>query len=128
MSTELKMAAAESTAIVPVVSDAERRVQRAKAQLRAHLAALDQRARLLARQGAWVAGMVLLGFVGVAAATSMFRRRPRRVSRMYHSAERHPRQRGGLGIALTLAAFGLLTGARSLAPHRARGYEARNAV
>ena len=123
MSTELNMAAAESTAIVPVTSEAERRVQRAKSQLRAHLALLDQRARLLARRSAWVAGMVLLGFVGAAAAASLFRRRPRRVNRMYHLGERRQRQRGGVGIALTLAAFGLLTGARSLAGHRGRGNE-----
>jgi len=66
---------------------------------------------------------VLLGFVGVAAAASMLRREPRRVNRIYDSAERHPRRRGAVGTALTLAVFGLLTGARSIAAQRVRGYE-----
>lgn len=117
MSTELEMAAVQSTALVPTISDAERRVQQAKARLSSHLAVFEERARFLARQSAWVAGMVLLGVVGAAAAAAMFRS-PRRPKPLYYAGESG---RGGVGTALMLAAFGLLTrGARSLAAQRIR--------
>jgi hypothetical protein len=73
MSTELEMAAVQSTALVPTLSDAERRVQHAKARLSSHLVVLEERARFLARQSAWIAGMVLLGVVGAAAAAGKLR-------------------------------------------------------
>lgn len=114
--------ASESTALARS-SDAERRVQRAKERLQHHLAVLDQRARSFAKQSAWIAGMVLLGFVGVAAAASMFRARPRRTHRGVYYANEPSRGRG-VGPALMLAAFGILSrGARAIAAHRMRSYE-----
>ena len=95
----------ESAALALAPTEAERRVQRAKERLTAHLTALDLRARQLARQSAWVAGMVLLGVVGAAAASSVFGRMRRRS--VYVGDER--RTRRGVGTALVLAAFGLLT-------------------
>jgi hypothetical protein len=88
--------------------------------LQHHLAVLDQRARSVAKQGAWIAGMVLLGIVGVAAAASMFRSKPRRAPRPYY-ADRPNAGGRSVGPALMLAAFGLLSrGARSIAAHRMR--------
>jgi hypothetical protein len=122
MSTELKAtpleqaaseSASESSALAHAPSEAERRVQIAKDRLQHHLAVLDQRARNVARQSAWIAGMVLLGLVGAAAAASVFRPKPRR-ARYYAEPSGRP-----LGPALMLAAFGLLTrGARALASRR----------
>jgi hypothetical protein len=115
---------AESSAATALarVSDAERRVELAKHRLQRHLALLDQRARSFARQSAWIAGMVLLGIVGVAAAASVFRPKPRRrPAHMYYASEALG-ARPSVGPALMLAAFGLLSrGARSIAAHRARG-------
>jgi len=105
MSTETIPSESESTALA-VPSPAERRVQLAKARLQAHLVALDRRARDLARQGAFFAGVLLLGVAGVAAAATMFSSRRRR-SRAYHAQEQ--RTRGGVGTALALTALGLLT-------------------
>lgn len=111
---------ASSAALARAPSEAERRVQQAKERLQHHLAVLDQRARAFAKQSAWIAGMVLLGLVGAAAATSLFRPKPRRVVRPYY--ESGPAGQGGVGTALMLAAFGLLSrGARSIAAHRMRG-------
>jgi hypothetical protein len=131
MSTELKVtpleqqaieAASESSGLgglgglgglARVPSEAERRVQLAKQRLQHHLAVLDHRARNLAKQSAWIAGMVLLGLVGAAAAASAFRPKKRR-SHYYAEPSGRP-----LGPALMLAAFGLLArGARSLASRR----------
>jgi hypothetical protein len=104
---------AESTALAPPASEAERRVHLAKQRLQNHLAALDLRARSVAKQTAWIAGMVLLGLVGAAAAVSVFRPKPRR-AHYYEEPSGKP-----LGPALMLAAFGLLArGARSLASRR----------
>jgi hypothetical protein len=115
--------ASESTALAPSSSDAERRVQRAKERLQHHLAVFDQRARSFAKQTAWIAGMVLLGFVGAAAAASMFRPKPRRTRRGAYYANEPSRGRA-VGPALMLAAFGILSrGARSIAAHRMRSYE-----
>lgn len=101
-------------------SDAERRVSLAKERLQHHLAVFDQRARAFAKQSAWIAGMVLLGIVGAAAATSLFRPKPRRVERPYYATGRTG-QGGSVGTALALAAFGLLSrGVRSIAAHRMR--------
>jgi|SRR3954451_13702590 hypothetical protein len=122
MSTELKASpleqaapesASQSSALARAPSEAERRVQLAKQRLQHHLAVLDHRARSIAKQTAWIAGMVLLGLVGAAAAASVFRPKPRR-PRYYAEPSGKP-----LGPALMLAAFGLLTrGARSLASRR----------
>jgi len=101
-------------------SEAERRVTLAKERLQHHLAVLDQRARSFAKQSAWIAGMVLLGFVGVAAASSMFRSKPRRAPRPYYASDSAGAGRS-IGPALMLAVFGLLgRGARSIAAHRMR--------
>jgi len=103
----------QSTALAPAPSEAERRVQLAKERLQNHLAALDHRARTMARQGAWIAGMVLMGIVGVAAATAIFRPKPRR--RRYEEPVGRP-----VGLPLMLTALGLLSrGARALASRRA---------
>lgn len=113
MSTDLKATpqeqAAQSTALAPAPTDAERRVALAKERLQNHLAAFEFRAVSVAKQTAWIAGMVLLGWVGVAAAAAVFRPKPRRT--------RHYEQSSGrLGPALMLAAVCLLSrGARSLA-------------
>jgi hypothetical protein len=107
----------ESTALAHASSEAERRVQLAKERLQHHLAVFDQRARSFAKQSAWIAGMVLLGVVGVAATASIFRSRPR-ARRGYYANEP---SRGGVGPALALAAFGLLSrGAWSIAARRMR--------
>jgi hypothetical protein len=112
----------ESTALAHATSEAERRVQLAKERLQHHLAVFDHRARSFAKQSAWIAGMVLLGFVGVAAAASMFGRKPRRKQRGFYVEE--PAHGRGVGSALMLAAFGILSrGARSIAAHRERRYE-----
>jgi hypothetical protein len=121
MSTELKAtpyeealeAAPESTALAKAPSEAERRVALAKQRLQHHLEVFDHRARNLAKQSAWIAGMVLLGLVGAAAAAAAFRPKKRR-PQYYAESSGRP-----LGPALMLAAFGLLTrGARSLASRR----------
>jgi hypothetical protein len=131
MSTETKAleygSAAPSSSSAPSAStalarpsEAERRVALAKERLQHHLAVLDQRARAFAKQSAWIAGMVLLGFVGVAAASSMFRSKPRRAPRPYYASGSRGEGRS-IGPALMLAAFGLLgRGARSIAAHRMR--------
>lgn len=118
--SEYGSTAPSSTALARAPSEAERRVTLAKERLQHHLAVLDQRARSFAKQSAWIAGMVLLGLVGAAAASSMFRSKPRRAPRPYYASEsRGPR--GSVGPALMLAAFGLLSrGARSIAAHRMR--------
>jgi hypothetical protein len=116
MSTQLSSTAGDgaSTALV-LPSPAERRVQRAKQRLTQHLALLDRRARLLARQTAWIAGMVLLGLAGAAAASTLFSSRSRRArGGMYYASTAGA---GGVGTALILAAFGLLSRPR---PARAR--------
>jgi hypothetical protein len=105
MSTESIPSEPGSSALAVQPSNAERRVQLAKARLQAHLVALDHRARELARQSAWIAGVVLLGVAGAAAAATMFGSRKRR--RRYYADE--PRARGGVGTALVLTALGLLT-------------------
>jgi len=127
MSTETKALDYESagpspstTALAKAPSEAERRVTLAKDRLQHHLAVLDQRARSFAKQSAWIAGMVLLGLVGAAAASSMFRPRPRRAPRPYYASGSAGHGRS-VGPALMLAAFGLLSrGARSIAAHRVR--------
>lgn len=103
----------QSTALA-APSEAERRVQLAKQRLQDHLHALDVRARAVARQGAWIAGVVLMGLVGVAAAAAVFRPKPRR--RAYHEQPRR-----SLGPELALAAIGLLSrgAARAFASRRA---------
>jgi hypothetical protein len=129
MSTELKAeyesamplaaAPAQSTALATLatLSEAERRVQLAKDRLQHHLSVFDHRARSFAKQSAWIAGMVLLGIVGAAAAASVFRPKPKR-SRYYADSQGGSR---GVGPALMLAAFGLLSrGARSFASQRMR--------
>jgi len=120
MSTDLKAtpleheaSAAQSTALAPAPTEAERRVALAKERLQSHLAALEVRAVGVAKQSAWIAGMVLLGLVGAAAAASLFRPKSRRAPDYAESGSR-------LGPALMLAAAGLLArGARSFA-RRAR--------
>ncbi|HKP61213.1 MAG TPA: hypothetical protein VJV78_31000 [Polyangiales bacterium] len=112
MSTELSSTAGNgaSTALV-LPSPAERRVQRAKQRLTQHLALLEGRARVLARQTAWIAGMVLLGLAGAAAASTLFSGRSRRArGGMYYASTAGA---GGVGTALMLAAFGLLSRPRS---------------
>lgn len=106
MSTEPIPSEPESTALAVEPSAAERRVSLAKARLQAHLVALDNRARELARQSAWIAGVVLLGLAGAAAAAAMFGTRKKK-QRAYYAQE--PRARGGVGTALVLTALGLLT-------------------
>jgi hypothetical protein len=126
MSTETKAlehepaAPSSATTLAKAPSEAERRVVLAKERLQHHLAVLDQRARSFAKQSAWIAGMVLLGLVGAAAASSMFRPKPRRAPRPYYATGSAGRGRS-VGPALMLAAFGLLSrGARSIAAHRVR--------
>jgi hypothetical protein len=117
MSTEMSSTAGNgaSTALT-LPSAAERRVQRAKQRLTQHLMILDRRARLLARQTAWVAGMVLLGLAGAAAASTLFGGRARRArGGVYYASTVGA---GGVGTALMLAAFGLLS--RRSRPERAR--------
>jgi hypothetical protein len=97
-------------------SAAERRVQRAKQRLTQHLAMLERRAFFVARQTAWIAGMVLLGLAGVAAASTLFGGRSRRArGGVYYATTASA---GGVGTALMLAAFGLLS--RRSSPERAR--------
>jgi hypothetical protein len=118
MSSELSPSQANSASTaLALPSSAERRVQRAKARLTQHLAVLDQRARLFARQTAWVAGMVLLGLAGAAAAASLFSSSRTRRSRggMYYASTASA---GGVGTALMLAALGLLS--KRTRPERAR--------
>jgi hypothetical protein len=116
--------ASASTALA-LPSEAERRVQRAKERLQHHLTVLDQRARSFAKQSAWIAGMVLLGFVGAAAAAAVFRPKPRRArGGMYYADAPRRGAASRVGPALMLAAFGILSrGARSIAAHRMRSYE-----
>ncbi|HKU40375.1 MAG TPA: hypothetical protein VJR89_19575 [Polyangiales bacterium] len=121
MSIELSTSDGPSTALT-LPSPAERRVQRAKQRLAQHFALLDYRARELARQTAWVAGMVLLGLAGMAAAATLFggrtrRKRARSGSGMYYASGVSA---GGAGTALMLAAFGLLS--RRVRQGRTRGY------
>jgi hypothetical protein len=115
------LAAPEATTWVPDdASLAERRVQRAKARLTERLAALDHRARTVARQSAWVAGMVLLGLAGTAAAAAMLGGYSRRRRRGYRDEARGP----GVGTALMLAALGLISRRlRSWEPRLGRAYE-----
>jgi hypothetical protein len=113
-----------SAALAKAPTEAERRVQLAKARLTQHLHMLEGRARNIARQSAWIAGMVLLGVVGAAAAAAMFRPKPRRSRQaMYYAGQ--PQGRGrSVGTALMLAAFGLLSrGARSFQSRRLHSYE-----
>ena len=76
---------------------------------------------MLARQTAWVAGMVLLGLAGMAAAATLFggrsRKRNRRGNGMYYASSAGA---GGAGTALMLAAFGLLS--RRAHKSRTRSY------
>lgn len=107
MSTEFSQTNGPSTALA-LPSTAERRVQRAKQRIAEHFALLDHRARFVARQTAWVAGMVLLGLAGMAAAATLFgsRKHSRRRSGVYYASRAGA---GGAGTALMLAAFGLLS-------------------
>jgi hypothetical protein len=121
MSSELSSSSGNgaSTALV-VPSAAERRVQRAKQRLTQHLAMLDRRARFVARQTVWVAGMVLLGLAGVAAASTFWGGRSRRArGGMYYASTAGA---GGVGTALMLAAFGLLSRRSRPERVRTRGY------
>jgi len=117
MSTELSATSGNgaSTALT-LPSPAERRVQRAKQRLAQHLSMLERRARFVARQTAWVAGMVLLGLAGVTAASTLFGSRSKRArGGVYYATTVGA---GGVGTALMLAAFGLLS--RRSHPERAR--------
>lgn len=105
MSSELSsMGASSASTALALPSPAERRVALAKQRLTAHLHLLDHRARVIARQTAWVAGMVLLGLAGAAAAATLFGRARRPRHNVYESGSK-----GGVGTALMLAAFGLLS-------------------
>jgi hypothetical protein len=73
------------------------------------LSALEGRAKEIARQTAWVAGIVLLGFGAVAAAASMFSSRKRRRRSYYQEDEPGGSRRRGVGTALALTALGLLS-------------------
>lgn len=104
-------AATPTASALATVSPAELRVQRAKARLTQRLSALDQRARFVAKQTAWVAGMVLLGLAGAAVAGSLLGRaalggRRGRSERGFSYEERQ--RRPGVGTALALAALGLI--------------------
>jgi hypothetical protein len=99
----------ESTALA-AVSPAERRVQEAKQRLTRHIHALDQRARFVAKQTAWLAGALLLGLAGAAVAGSLLGRAAfgsRRRGR--NAAHESPRRGPGVGTALMLAAIGLIS-------------------
>lgn len=117
MSTPLSVTAGDSASTaLALPSAAERRVQRAKQRLTQHLAMLERRALFVARQSAWVAGVVLLGLAGVAAASTLFGGRSRRArGGVYYATTAGA---GGVGTALMLAAFGLLS--RRSRPERAR--------
>jgi hypothetical protein len=107
---EAAVTSTESTALA-AVSPAERRVQEAKQRLTRRIHALDQRARFVAKQTAWLAGALLLGLAGAAVAGSMLGRAAfggkRRRSR--NTAYESPRRGPGVGTALMLAAIGLIS-------------------
>ena len=95
------------------VSEAERRVQLAKARLTQRLSALDQRARYVVKQSAWLAGAVLLGLAGAAITVAMTR-----------GSSRGRAGRSGRGGAWGMGA-GLMLGALGLMNRQVRSWQLR---